>query len=86
MYDLKICFDLLPALFSACKPRLALSPDILVLSLHKDLCWSTKVFMMDMFFFSWTALQARYKELHTTTKLHFAYDNFEQRVFEYLFF
>jgi hypothetical protein len=37
-------------------------------------------------FFSWTALQARYKELHTTTKLHFAYDNFEQRVFEYLFF
>jgi hypothetical protein len=42
--------------------------------------------MMDMFFFSWTALQARYKELHTTTKLHFAYDNFEQRVFEYLFF
>jgi len=32
------------------------------------------------------AANARYKELHTTTKLHFAYDNFEQREFEYLFF
>lgn len=51
MYDLKICFNLLPALFSACNPRLALSPNMLVLSLHKELCWSTKVFMMDKFFF-----------------------------------
>jgi len=30
-------------------------------------------------------MQARYKEVNQTTKGHFQYDNFEQRVMEHLF-